>query len=107
MTVADRVFVGLAEGVEFESVETAVAPDGGKDLLWFEPGGMWSSGKIRLTDGERKYEVRVDRALGRVEVVNVESDAGGRPAIEEADLLAAPVGGAEVAGSPSSRCSWR
>ena len=86
--VSGEAFIRLAEGVEFKSVETGVAPDGGRDSLWFEPAGAWSSGKVRLTDGDRKFEVRVGGSLGQVEVVDAENGARDQQNAEEADLLA-------------------
>ena len=89
--VLGEAFVGLAEGVEFESVEAGVAPDSGKDSLWFDPAGTWSSAKVRLTDGDRRFEVRVGGSLGRIEVIDPESEAHGQKSAEETDLLATPI----------------
>lgn len=83
--------IGLPEGVEFTKVEFAIAPDGNKDLLWFEPYGAWSSGKLWLSDNARTVQVRVGHAIGHIHVVDLSPEATAPDTQEHADLLSSPM----------------
>ncbi len=83
-------FVGLTEGVRFERVEAGESPDGHKDVLWFDPWGGWSTGRIQLTDGSRRFEVRLGRSLGVVQVVDLDNGSDPQRSEEEA-FLAVPL----------------
>ena len=83
--------ISLPEGVDFEGIEFGLAPDGEKDILWFEPAGVWSTGRLRLTDGTRTFLVRIGKALGRVEVFDLHGQAQEPQEPDHADLLASPM----------------
>jgi hypothetical protein len=65
--------VSLPEGVRFHAVYSGVDSRGGSDVFEFWPRGLWSRGRVVLTDGQASYEVRVSGVLGRVEVIPVEA----------------------------------
>ncbi len=83
--------VSLTEGVKFERVDASESADGEQDVLWFDPLGAWSTGRIRLSDGNRRFEVRLGRSLGVIEVVDLDNDSEQQHRAEEAALLAAPL----------------
>lgn len=64
-------FIGLPEGVRFDGVEFAFAPDGIENALLFQPQGQWSSGRLWLTDGTNTFLVRINNGLGQIDVVRL------------------------------------